>query len=236
MPASSFLPEPEPELCPAADPFGCEADMLCFEACEPPAPPPPPPNQASDEMVDLVQQMRQQVVQPKLELRKADETDRASLGRLLTSINDIKEGANNDKKASANKNSETIKGLLSSPGPSAGFREEAPRKKLESTPAASGWTADSTGPDEVQVSLLKMRQARTGRDWELALQSLIEALVRRGFPLNQLTALQHLLQRVQAQPGGTNLTQTGNWLQQVQKWVNELLNTPGSVRQDNFWM
>jgi len=112
------------------------------------------------------------------------------------------------------------------------IRQESAKKAA----APSGWKAEATGPDEVQVSLLKVRQARTARDWELALQSLIEALVRRGFPLNQLTALQHLLQRVQAQPGVMNLAQTGNWLQQVQKWVGELINQPGSARQDNFWM
>ena len=117
------------------------------------------------------------------------------------------------------------------------FREESDKKmKMESAPAASGWKADSSGPDEVQVSLLKVRQARTARDWELALQSLIEALVRRGFPLDQLTPLQHLLQRVKAEHGLTKLTQAGSWLQQVQQWVNDLLYQPGSARQDNFWM
>ena len=120
---------------------------------------------------------------------------------------------------------------------SIGFREESEKKmKRESAPCASGWEADSSGPDEVQVSLLKVRQARTARDWELALQSLLEALVRRGFQLNQLTALQHLLQRVQSQHGGMTMTQASSWLQQVQKWVNDLLNQPGSARQDNFWM
>ena len=50
--------------------------------------------------------------QTQLELRKADENDRANVAKLLTSINDITFGIQKDKIQSANKNSESIKGLL----------------------------------------------------------------------------------------------------------------------------
>ncbi|MBX3170576.1 MAG: hypothetical protein KF760_24425 [Candidatus Eremiobacteraeota bacterium] len=50
--------------------------------------------------------------QTMLELRKADENDRANLAKLLNSINDITFGIQKDKQASANKHSEAVKGLL----------------------------------------------------------------------------------------------------------------------------
>jgi hypothetical protein len=50
--------------------------------------------------------------QTQLELRKADENDRANVAKLLTSINDITFGIQKDKMASANKNAEGVRGLL----------------------------------------------------------------------------------------------------------------------------
>ncbi len=50
--------------------------------------------------------------QTQLELRKADENDRANVAKLLTSINDITFGIQKDKQSSANKNSDAVKGLL----------------------------------------------------------------------------------------------------------------------------
>lgn len=50
--------------------------------------------------------------QTQLELRKSDENDRANVSKLLTSINDITFGVQKDKQASANKNSDQVKGLL----------------------------------------------------------------------------------------------------------------------------
>lgn len=47
-----------------------------------------------------------------LELRKADENDRANLGKLLNSINDITFGIQKDKQSSANKQSDAVRGLL----------------------------------------------------------------------------------------------------------------------------
>ena len=47
-----------------------------------------------------------------LELRKADENDRAILAKLLNSINDITFGIQKDKQSSANKQSEAMRGLL----------------------------------------------------------------------------------------------------------------------------
>ena len=76
-----------------------------------------------------------------------------------------------------------------------------------------------------------VRQASTARTWELALQGLIEALVRRGFNLQQLSPLQDLLRRLQS--GGATVPTRG-WLQQTEKWVQGLL--AGSSRADNFWM
>jgi len=50
--------------------------------------------------------------QTQLELRKADENDRANVAKLMTSINDITFGIQKDKMASANKNSEQARSLL----------------------------------------------------------------------------------------------------------------------------
>lgn len=50
--------------------------------------------------------------QTQLELRKADENDRANVAKMLTSINDITFGVQKDKQASANKNSEQCRSLL----------------------------------------------------------------------------------------------------------------------------
>ena len=50
--------------------------------------------------------------QTQLELKKADENDRANVAKLMTSINDITFGISKDKQASANKNSEACKALL----------------------------------------------------------------------------------------------------------------------------
>jgi len=50
--------------------------------------------------------------QTQLELRKADENDRANVAKLLTSINDITFGIQKDKMQSANKNAEATRSLL----------------------------------------------------------------------------------------------------------------------------
>lgn len=105
-------------------------------------------------------------------------------------------------------------------------------KKLVAGPS-SGWQADAA-QDEVQSALHKVRQAHSSREWEQALQALLEALVRRGFQLSQLQPLQDLLRRVQAMHGP--VTAAGAWLRQVEVWVNKLLHNPGSARTDNFWM
>jgi hypothetical protein len=72
-------------------------------------------NQAAMDQQMLITDMRQAQStqrQTQLELRKADENDRANVAKLLTSINDITFGIQKDKMQSANKNSEAIKGLL----------------------------------------------------------------------------------------------------------------------------
>jgi Ca-activated chloride channel family protein len=99
--------------------------------------------------------------------------------------------------------------------------------------AASGWKAEAA-PDEVQSALQRLRQAHSSGDWDLALQALIEALVRRGFQLNQLQPLQDLLRRVQAMHGP--VTAASAWMRQTEEWVHNLLHNPGSARADNFWM
>ena len=53
---------------------------------------------------------QQQQIQ--LELRRADENDRANVSKLLTTINDITFGVQKDKMQSANKNSEAVRSLL----------------------------------------------------------------------------------------------------------------------------
>ncbi len=117
--------------------------------------------------------------------------------------------------------------------PPPAIRQQAPppAKSVVAGPA-SGWKAEA-GVDEVQAALVQVRQAFTALDWQNALQALIQALVRRGFQLNQLAPLQDLLHRLQT--GGGAIPTTG-WLQQTEKWVQNLLNHPGSARADNFWM
>lgn len=51
-------------------------------------------------------------LQTQLELRKADENDRANIAKMMTSINDITFGITKDKMAQANKNSEATRALL----------------------------------------------------------------------------------------------------------------------------
>lgn len=70
--------------------------------------------QAMDQQMQITDQRQAQSTQrqTQLELRKADENDRANVAKLLTSINDITFGIQKDKQTSANKNSEAIKGLL----------------------------------------------------------------------------------------------------------------------------
>ena len=121
------------------------------------------------------------------------------------------------------------------PPPPAGpaLRQQAPvPAKSVVAGAASSWKAES-GPDEVQAALGNLRQAFTALDWQNALQALIEALIRRGFTLQQLNPLQDLLGRLKS--GGAAISTTG-WLQRTEKWVQNLLNNPGSARADNFWM
>ncbi len=70
--------------------------------------------QAMDQQMQITDQRQAQSTQrqTQLELRKADENDRANVAKLLTSINDITFGIQKDKQTSANKNSDAIKGLL----------------------------------------------------------------------------------------------------------------------------
>lgn len=69
---------------------------------------------AQDEQMRVTDQRQAQSTQrqTQLELRKADENDRANVAKLLTSINDITFGIQKDKMASANKNSESARALL----------------------------------------------------------------------------------------------------------------------------
>ncbi len=70
--------------------------------------------QAMDQQMFITDMRQAQSTQrqTQLELRKADENDRANVAKLLTSINDITFGVQKDKMASANKNSDQVKGLL----------------------------------------------------------------------------------------------------------------------------
>lgn len=47
-----------------------------------------------------------------LELRKADENDRANLARLLTSINDVTFAIHKDKASASNKQADQVRSLL----------------------------------------------------------------------------------------------------------------------------
>lgn len=70
--------------------------------------------QAMDQQMQITDMRQAQSTQrqTQLELRKSDENDRANVSKLLTSINDITFGVQKDKQASANKNSDQVKGLL----------------------------------------------------------------------------------------------------------------------------
>ena len=70
--------------------------------------------QAMDSLMALTDQRQALSTQrqTQLELRKADENDRANLAKLLNSINDVTFGIQKDKSSSANKQAEAVKGLL----------------------------------------------------------------------------------------------------------------------------
>jgi hypothetical protein len=70
--------------------------------------------QAMDQQLAITDMRQAQSTQrqTQLELRKADENDRANVAKLLTSINDITFGIQKDKMQSANKNSEATRSLL----------------------------------------------------------------------------------------------------------------------------
>lgn len=71
-------------------------------------------SQAMDQQMQATDQRQAQStqLQTQLELRKADENDRANVAKMLTSINDITFGVQKDKMSSANKNSESARALL----------------------------------------------------------------------------------------------------------------------------
>ena len=70
--------------------------------------------QAMDQQMFITDMRQAQSTQrqTQLELRKADENDRANVAKLLTSINDITFGIQKDKMQSANKNAEATRSLL----------------------------------------------------------------------------------------------------------------------------
>jgi Ca-activated chloride channel family protein len=105
----------------------------------------------------------------------------------------------------------------------------------------SGWVpasppAPSPTADAVQEALQRMERAQDVADWDSALQLLIEALVRRGFSLAQLDALQRFRQLLAGRSGPILAQQALSWRQQVQTVVNALLNNTPSGRQETFWM
>ncbi len=71
-------------------------------------------SQAMDQQMQQTDQRQAQStqLQTQLELRKADENDRANVAKMMTSINDITFGIQKDKMSSANKNSESARALL----------------------------------------------------------------------------------------------------------------------------
>lgn len=70
--------------------------------------------QAQDQQMQVTDQRNAQSTQrqTQLEMKKADENDRANVAKLLTSINDITFGIQKDKQQAANKNSEAVRGML----------------------------------------------------------------------------------------------------------------------------
>lgn len=70
--------------------------------------------QAQDEQLQITDARQAESTrrQTALELRKADENDRANVAKLMTSINDITFGIQKDKMTSANKNTEAVRGML----------------------------------------------------------------------------------------------------------------------------
>ena len=71
-------------------------------------------SQALDQQMTATDQRQAQStqLQTQLELRKADENDRANLAKMLTTINDVTFNVQKDKMTSANKNSEAARALL----------------------------------------------------------------------------------------------------------------------------
>lgn len=69
---------------------------------------------ATDQMLALTDARQAESTrrQTQLELRKADENDRANVARLLTSINEVTFAIHKDKSTASNKQSEQVRSLL----------------------------------------------------------------------------------------------------------------------------
>ncbi len=80
----------------------------------------------------------------------------------------------------------------------------------------------------------KIRLATGVLDWDLALQLLIESLIRKGCSLAQVDQLLLLRQQLRAYQGGFSGGERQRWVQQVEGWVQSMLHT-SSGRQDSFW-
>ena len=89
--------------------------------------------------------------------------------------------------------------------------------------------------DPIQQAMHRLRVAATTGEWEAALQTLIEALIRRGFNLAQVDPLLQFRQQLVAKPGFIAQSDRNLWMSQMETWLEALFNPPGSSRQENFW-
>jgi hypothetical protein len=111
----------------------------------------------------------------------------------------------------------------------------APAADPFGTPSKGGWMPVGSSMDPVQQAVHRFRVATTTGEWEAALQSLIEALIRRGFSLAQVDPLLKFRQQVTAQPGFISQSDRKLWIRQMETWLEALFNPPGSSRQESFW-
>jgi Ca-activated chloride channel homolog len=93
------------------------------------------------------------------------------------------------------------------------------------------------GPvDEVQEGLRQLRGASSVQALEAALRLLVEALIRRGYTLDQLQPLHGMIQHLLTLPFAASGFEVSSWARQCEDWLDHALRNPTSPRAENFWM
>lgn len=118
------------------------------------------------------------------------------------------------------------------------WKHSAPVQDPFASPGG-GWVAASPPPptpeSECKVAMQRLQNAQTAEEWERALSTLIEALIRKGLGLRQVDPLLEFRRQLLSRYGAIPQQERVNWLGQVDTWLNAIFNPPGSSRQESFW-